>query len=330
MPESAYEKARRLANENSLPGVDWDQYHDAKFDTLPENLKPEAFEAERETNRMQEHFKAVPSAKNPWGYFDRPGDYEQQEVDQSRQKLIRAALKKPFPQGMEMTHRVERGTWGGAIHDIKISDPRIKDERDDNVGSLTWDGTNGYIKGLFVDEGYRHLVPHILEAGHALSNAYGHVGPISSGELSKYSYKLAQKFAPSSIPYGASVEGVPVEHYEDPHYEQHEELGHDINGVSNAVWDAQHSLSGFGHPAYDEAINAMHHVNLAEESHGEFDHGSVEAHLREAKGYLANAVRSIKPENHSNSEGWQDRQQKLASVHGMINDVLDKHRALFG
>jgi hypothetical protein len=131
------------------------------------------------------------------------------------------------------------------------------------------------------------------------------------------------------MPYDATVSGIPVEHYEDPNYEQHEELGHAISNIANSAWDIRDSLRGFRHPAEDETLNAMHHINLAAESHGEFDHSSVESHLREARGYLANAVGSIKPENHSNSEDWQDRQQKIASAHGMISDALGKHRALF-
>jgi hypothetical protein len=103
-----------------------------------------------------------------------------------------------------------------------------------------------------VDEGYRHYVPHILDAAHNLSSAYDHVGPTHSDVLSNYSYNLSKKYTPSSIPYYATVNGDSVEDYEDPYREEHEQAQrHIINlhdRVGELAWGLPHD-----HPAKEHA-----------------------------------------------------------------------------
>jgi hypothetical protein len=329
MPESSYEKARRLASENSLPGVDWDSMRDPKYDTLPNTLKPEAFEAEKDKSRLQEHFKAVPGARNPWGYISHPGDYEKQEIDESRQKLAKIAIKKPFPEGMKMAHTVERGTWGGAAHSLEISDPNDSTKGNVFVGKLTWDGTNGGVEGFHVDENYRHLAPHMLEAAHSISSAYGHVGPTNSNDLSPYSYKLSRRYAPSSMPYDATVSGIPVEHYEDPHYEEHEKLEHTLSNIAGSAYDLRYELQQRRHPSNYDLTDAVNSLSKAEDAHSDYDHSSVKDYLHEAKTHIANAAAGIKPENHSDSETMHEFLSRTNSLHDTIAETLEKHKALF-
>jgi hypothetical protein len=330
MPESSYEKARRLASENSLPGVDWDSMRDPKYDTLPDTLKPEAFEAEKESWRLKQYHQD-PEVRtrsiSPWGYIDRPGDYEQEEINASRQKLAKIAIKKPFPEGMKMAHTVERGTWGGAAHSLEISDPNDSTEGNVFVGRLTWDGTNGHVDGFHVDENYRHLAPHMLEAAHSISSAYGHVGPTNSNDLSPYSYKLSRRYAPSSMPYDAAVSGISVEHYEDPHYEEHEELGHTLSNIAGSAYDLRYELGG--HPSNYDLTDAVNSLSKAEDAHSDYDHSSVKDYLHEAKTHIANAAAGIKPENHSDSETMRGFLSRTQSLHDTITDTLEKHKVLF-
>ena len=308
MPESAYEKARRLANENSLPGVDWDSMRDPKYDTLPDTLKPEAFEAEKDKSRLQEHFKAVPGAKNPWGYIDRPGDYEQEEVSKARQQTSNIALKKPLPEGMEMTHTVHRGR--SAVHEITLHDRKnepYSETGKTHVGNLSWNGTSGHIGGLFVDEGYRHLVPNMLEAAHALSDAYGHVGPVKSNDLTSYSHKLAEKFAPSSIPDDAVVEGVPERVYsairKDPSYHaSYQRVSDHINTLYDGVNDTRGSIN-WEHPAFEHLDYARDKLVSASYSHDYHDHYETTDHLDTMMDHLRDAHSALTDEERKSELG---------------------------
>jgi hypothetical protein len=321
MPESAYEKARRLANESSLSGVDWDQYHDPKFDTLPSNLKPEAFEAEKDANRLKEYFKAFPSAKDPRGNIYHPGDYRQEEIDAARGKVKNAVTKRPFPNGLDMEHTVRYPPFGGISHRIAVHDPSLPAD-EQKVGSLEWHGNTGHVDWLGAEKDYRvTVVPHMIEAAHAISEAYGHVGPHYAESLSPYSYKLSDKFAPSSIPFGAQVDDIPVEGYramkEDPEFKKrHEQALDHLTFLHDELTHARTLIPSY-HPAREHLEEAHDQLGYALDAHANVDHASILHYLDVMSSALNDAHNSFN-EGERNSKAVQNLQKYVGNAESSL------------
>jgi hypothetical protein len=274
----------------------------------------------------------MPYKENPWGYFDRPGEHEQEEIDQSRKTLANIVLKKPLPEGLHMEHTVDQGRYGGALHKIVITDLNRADKSNPEVGvgNLRWDGTNGHVSGFYVDDDHLNAVPHMLEAAHAISGAYGHVGPNHSEDMSKYSYKLAQRYAPTSIPYHATVEDIPREDYDDPRYGAHQALGQSITNLENKTYALTDKLARWasGGEPYEHARNAHDALSNAVYVHNDRDYSGVASYLEDVKEHLKNASASIVPTSPLDRANLH--KDHVDSLHDEVTSVMNQHKDLLG
>jgi len=307
--ESHYEKARRLSTEaqtptgdDELPSVDWGSYRDkrlAQYDTLPQNLRPEAYEAERGYNVIRKYQQDKPYVSTPLDEIYHPYGKQQEEIDTARQKVNKVVTRHPLPNGLQMEHNYHEDLYGGPVHVINLIDPH-----NTSVGTLSWAGRDGHVGGFYVERGYRNYVPHMLDAAHSLSGAYGHVGPNHSGTLSRYSHALIKKYSPSSMPDYAEVNGVPVREYEEPrigaihkHLDDiHQEIDESsLNFPSGHPTNHSHNEAGY---AVTDAISSLYEGNYL----------GVRAGLHTALGHLQDIQKELGPEPSERDEYYSSRQ----------------------
>jgi hypothetical protein len=129
------------------------------------------------------------------------------EVSSSLKTIHRVARKRSapgmtVPEGIHSNHFIEHDPLTGERkYLLTLHDPMSKSSSysGDEVAKVQWNGNSGHVRWMGVDEGYEHLVPHLVSRAHYLSEMYGDTGPTQSDELSSYSYKLMKKHNPSFI-----------------------------------------------------------------------------------------------------------------------------------
>jgi hypothetical protein len=67
-----------------------------------------------------------------------------------------------------------------------------------HVGEVTWSPTSGFVRGLDVDRGHRHMTAKLLQEAHDYSRKMGGYGPSWSHDLNSYSAKLMERFNPEA------------------------------------------------------------------------------------------------------------------------------------
>jgi hypothetical protein len=132
-----------------------------------------------------------------------------------------------------------------------------------SVGSINWDKKTGEIGWLGVDKEHRHNTAHLMVAAVQHADKHGYARPLWAGELSDFSNKLSDKYAPEYKRSAAKVEGRTIDEWQDAH--------HALLSAKSIVNDAVASAhQEFGHrPGY--STNLQHLNDLAKETHSHID-----------------------------------------------------------
>ena len=211
-----------------LPGVDWSKYR-KKFSLSTPEQKADKFRLAR----YQDDFPSMRPSEMYSGKTARPSGKElrartaaqanvpleglhsahlfyspeqQAQVEAGLKKVTRVAQSRTpsgmrVPEGIRIRHSAfPNEVFGDRTHNMTLHDPELaKEGYDSEVGQVKWNGNTGRVSWLGVDEGYRHLVPHLLTRAHETAAEYGDSGPTHATNLSSFSYKLMNKFLPNFI-----------------------------------------------------------------------------------------------------------------------------------
>ena len=66
------------------------------------------------------------------------------------------------------------------------------------VGEVSWNPTSGFVRGLDVDLGYRHMTAKLLQEAHDYSRKIDGYGPSWSHDLNSHSARLMERFNPEA------------------------------------------------------------------------------------------------------------------------------------
>lgn len=150
-----------------------------------------------------------------WGKL-RPGvEAQPNDVDVSQQFLNRInpildrSRNRPLPSSYIITHTHPMGrvsSWGGA--DPFNSTLWHEDKATGNVrhvGHVNWDGDSGFVNGLSVDLGHRHMTMKLLQEAHDSARSVNAKyegsefhGPATSNEINSNSGPIVRKYNPES------------------------------------------------------------------------------------------------------------------------------------
>lgn len=202
-----------LNTEEALSGVNWDDYKTQGPERNPHPNAGLRIRPYNPSHTYQEPFSVMDSAR--WRYTKELGEAETRGLD----KLNRITSRRGLPEGysLHVHSPIKESHYANSVDLV---------HNGFGVGSVEWEPETGHVLGLNVDEGHRHLTPHLIAKAHEVSHEQGKTGPTSSGSLSAYSYKLLQRHAPEFLPDYASVEGVHVSEYE-PSLMAHDEANYE-------------------------------------------------------------------------------------------------------
>ena len=169
-----------------------------------------------------------------WTYNKYEAENEQTSLD----KINKIASRRGLPADYSINIEAPAGT----SHHSPLYYATLT-HKGEGVGTLSWHGGSGYVNGLHIDEGHRHLLPQMISKAHEVSHETGHTGPTASDQLSAYSYNVMHKHAASFIPEGTMIEGED-EHWYDDVVRAHQEAAQTVKAHLEAA--KPHLLAAIG------------------------------------------------------------------------------------
>jgi hypothetical protein len=141
-----------------------------------------------EPKKTSRHTRLPNFASARWDYTGAQGSAEQRELN----NFDNIAKKRPLPED----YRIEQYTGNDVPQNPQMGHLfllHVPTGRD--VGGVSWDKSDGYVHGIAVNEGHRHLTPYLLKAAHDEAIAQGGTGPTWSAAMSAFSKKMASRHA---------------------------------------------------------------------------------------------------------------------------------------
>jgi hypothetical protein len=230
-----------------------------------------------------------------YGYYTPPE--EQEWNDAIYKRAHRLANKRPLPSDYSIDSYTDPMSGSAMVaRSILVHNSN----RFEPIGKVDWNRETGHVHWLGINEGHRHMLPHLMSAAKNFADSEGYAPPLSSSKMSDYSYKLAKKYAPEHIPDYAWADSMPV-------------------GQSNTVLEAKLAKMG-------EHINIIHSLALSSappENHAYLNEVAATAHraLRHAKELHAHYTQGAP--NPKPSEFDAGTEKRWEATRRSISDSMD-------
>lgn len=132
------------------------------------------------------------------------------EVYAAKKKAKRVVDRFSLPEGHVIEHEGTGIDRNGNIASKNFTS-KLKRESDGyNAGTVNWDPRTGHVRGFYMDPDVSNYASHLLTAAHDYAAKEGVDGPTNSDEMTDYSYNMAKRLVPSSIPKNAMVADAPI------------------------------------------------------------------------------------------------------------------------
>lgn len=234
------------------------------------------------------------------------------EVYAAKKRAEKVVRKHPLPEGMYIKNtgvgmvgsgQIVRGLfYSKLMQGTPHEDPETK-------GIVEWDPQTGKIHGFYMHEDVRPYASHLLSAAHDHAAKEGVDGPTNSPEMTDYSYNMAKKLVPASIPKGATVGGAPIQ------FRQEEFLRkvHEVKSYAHLL----EATGGQMHPelarlSVNERPSA--HLGAALEAHNTGFHSEMGEHFENAKEATVDLMDKIDQLDHPHSQMLKDSWNGLLST----------------
>ena len=257
------------------------------------------------------------SSNNPNPLFETSSKYTapQQVTDEvyaAKKKAKRVADRFALPEGHEIRHRGTGIDSTGKISSELFTSLLIREHDGHGAGSIMWNPRTGHVHGFYMDPDATPYASHLLNAAHDYAAKEGVDGPTNSNEMTDYSYNMAKRLVPSSIPQNSVVAGAPLQ------FRQEEFLRkvHEVKSHAHLL----EATGGQMHPALarlsiDERPSA--HLGAALEAHSTGFHSEMGEHFENAKEATVTLMDNIDQIDHPHSQMLKD------SWNGLLNTMAE-------
>jgi len=231
------------------------------------------------------------------------------EVYAAKRKAKRNADRFQIPKGYSIVHTGTGITRNGDIQDPLFISLLKRDSDGYNAGSIHWDSRTGHVRGFYMDPDMSNYASNLLTAAHDHAAKEGVDGPTNSNEMTDYSYNMAKRLVPSSIPKNSTVSGAPIQ------FRQEEFLRklHEVHSHAHLL----EAVGGQMHPALarlsvDERPSA--HLGAALDAHHTGFHAEMGEHFENAKEAAVTLMDNIDQIDHPHSQMLKDKWNGLLNT----------------